>query len=130
MSIIYIGSRIPISIYTNYNNDLYIYQDPYQYTDTDFYPLVSSEFGGQFDEELDERITLIKSMEQVKIFKGVDLQRMVQRFNAQQKYIKAAEKGEFVEPLVLCQSLLEGYNFLSLMRASWVVNRQWTVEPC
>ena len=32
--------------------------------------------------------------------------------------------------LVLCQSLLEGYNFLSLMRASWVVNRQWTVEHC
>ena len=100
MSTIYVGSRIPISIYTNYNNDLYIYQDPYQYTDTDFYPLVSSEFGGQFDEELDERITLIKSMEQVKIFKGVDLQRMVQRFKVQQKYIKAAGKGEFVEPPV------------------------------
>ena len=99
MSTIYVGSRIPISIYTNYNNDLYVYQDPYQYTDTDFYPFVLSKFGDQFDEELDERITLIKSMEQAKIFKGVDLQRMVQRFNAQQKYIKAAEKGEFVEPL-------------------------------
>ena len=35
-----------------------------------------------------------------------------------------------MKPLVLCQSLLEGYNFLSLMRASWVVNRQWTVVPC
>ena len=34
------------------------------------------------------------------------------------------------EALVLCQSLLEGYNFLSLMRASWVVTRQWTVEHC
>ena len=100
MSTIYVGSRIPISIYTNYNNDLYVYQDLYQYTDTDFYPLVSSEFGDQFDEELDERITLIKSMEQVKIFKGVDLQRMVQRFKVQQKYIKAAGKGEFVEPPV------------------------------
>ena len=100
MSIIYIGSRIPISIYTNYNNDLYIYQDPYQYTDTDFYPLVSSEFGGQFDEELDERITLIKSMEQVKIFKGVDLQRMVQRFNAQREYIEAVGTGKSVEPPV------------------------------
>ena len=32
--------------------------------------------------------------------------------------------------LVLCQSLLEGYSFLSLIRASSVVNRQWTVVPC
>ena len=32
--------------------------------------------------------------------------------------------------LVLCQSLIEGYSFLSLIRASSVVNRQWTVEPC
>ena len=34
------------------------------------------------------------------------------------------------EFLVLCQSLLEGYSFLSLIRASSVVNRQWTVVPC
>ena len=32
--------------------------------------------------------------------------------------------------LLLCQSLLEGYSFLSLIRASSVVNRQWTVVPC
>ena len=32
--------------------------------------------------------------------------------------------------LVLCQSLIEGYSFLSLIRASSVVNRQWTVVPC
>ena len=34
------------------------------------------------------------------------------------------------EDLVLCQSLIEGYSFLSLIRASSVVNRQWTVVPC
>ena len=42
-----------------------------------------------------------------------------------------ADETQHSNPLlVLCQSLLEGYNFLSLMRASWVVNRQWTVEHC
>ena len=45
--------------------------------------------------------------------------------------VDASVSPVFHKPdLVLCQSLLEGYNFLSLMRASWVVNRQWTVEHC
>ena len=37
-------------------------------------------------------------MEQAKIFTGVDLQRMVQKFNEQQKFIKAIRAGESVEP--------------------------------
>ena len=50
----------------------------------------------QFDEE--RTITLFERMEQMKILKGVDLQRMVQRFNAQRKYIEGGGKGESVEP--------------------------------
>ena len=33
-------------------------------------------------------------------------------------------------PLVLCQASVEGYSFLSLILASSVVNRQWTVARC
>ena len=32
--------------------------------------------------------------------------------------------------LVLCQASVEGYSFLSLILASSVVNRQWTVARC
>ena len=32
--------------------------------------------------------------------------------------------------LVLCQPLIEGYSFLSLIRASSVVNRQFTLARC
>ena len=42
----------------------------------------------------------------------------------------APGKQHVLNPLVLCQSLIEGYSFLSLIRASSVVNRQWTVVPC
>ena len=37
-------------------------------------------------------------MKEIKIFKGVDLQRMVQRFNEDRKFIKAAETEKSVEP--------------------------------
>ncbi len=33
----------------------------------------------------------------------------------------------WLSALVLCQSSIDGYSFLSLMRASSVVNRHWTV---
>ena len=46
------------------------------------------------------------------------------------KFLSQDDGMLLIAELVLCQSLLEGYNFLSLMRASWVVNRQWTVEHC
>ena len=77
---------------------LYLYQDFYQYTDTNFYSLAFSMFGDLFDQELGERISVVEHMEQMKIFKEMGLQRVVQRFKVQQKYIKAAGQGESVEP--------------------------------
>ena len=47
-----------------------------------------------------ERIKVVERMEQMKILKGVDLQRMVQRFNAQREYIEAVGTGKSVEPPV------------------------------
>ena len=79
---------------------LNLYQDAYRYMDTDFYPLAASVFGDRFDKNLDERITLAKRMEEMPIFKGVDFQRMVRRFNAQRKFIKKASAGEAVKPRV------------------------------
>ena len=74
--------------------DLNLYQDFYRYMDTDYYASVSSEFGDRFCEELDNRISFVERMEQSHIFKGVDLQRMVQRFEAQRGFIQAARKGK------------------------------------
>ena len=65
---------------------------------TDCYPLICYKFGDQFEKELDKRITFIEHMEQAKIFEGVDLQRMAQRFNEQRKFINAAREGNFVKP--------------------------------
>ena len=74
--------------------DLNLYQDFYRYMDTDFYSLVSSEFGDRFDEELDNRISFVERMEQSHIFKGVELQRMARRFEAQREFIKAVREGK------------------------------------
>ena len=74
--------------------DLNLYQDFYRYMDTDYYASVSSEFGDRFCEELDNRISFVERMEQSHIFKGVDLQRMVQRFEAQREFIQAVRKGK------------------------------------
>ena len=93
-----------LSRYFNYyrriNNylDPYFHQDPYQYMDIDFYRLVSSRLGDWFENELKGRITLLKRIGQLKIFKQVNLQWMVRRFNAQRKFIKAVREGETVEP--------------------------------
>ncbi|MDD9975138.1 MAG: NACHT domain-containing protein [Candidatus Poribacteria bacterium] len=76
----------------------YQYLDFYQYTDADFYAFAPSKLGSQLDRELDERISLVKRMEQTKIFKGVNLHWMIQRLNAQREYIKVAGKGKSVEP--------------------------------
>ena len=65
-----------------------------------FYRLFSAANRDQFDKELQERITFVERMEQMKILKGVDLQRMVQRFNAQREYIEAVGTGKSVEPPV------------------------------
>jgi hypothetical protein len=90
--------------YENLNIDLLpdpdfnFYQDLYRYTDADFYPLVYSKFGDGFDLELRKRITLVQLIEQARIFKGVDLQRLIHRFNDQRQFIKAASEGESVKP--------------------------------
>lgn len=81
------------------DRNLYIglYQDFHCYMNTDFYRLVSSKFGDRFDKELEERITFVRYMEQEKIFKRVNLQRIVQRFNAQREFIKASREGKSVD---------------------------------
>ena len=80
------------------NRYINLYQDIYRYMDSNSYPLRFSKFGDQFSKELDNRIVVVERMEQMKIFNGVDLQRMVQRFKAQQESIKAADEGESVKP--------------------------------
>ena len=85
-------SGIARDTYTN------LYQDIYRYMDFNSYPLRFSKFGDQFSKELDNRIVFVERMEQMEIFNGVDLQRMIQRFKAQQEFIKAADEGESVKP--------------------------------
>ena len=74
--------------------DLNLYQDFYRYMDIDYYASVASEFGDWFGEELENRIAFVERMEQSHIFKGVDLQRMIQRFEAQREFIQAVRKGK------------------------------------
>ena len=76
---------------------LYFYQDFYKYIDTDFYRSVSFESRNRFDKQLQIQITFVKGMEDMKIFKQVNLQRMVQRLNEQREFIKAAADGQSVE---------------------------------
>lgn len=78
--------------------DLYFYEDFYRYADTNFYPSIFSKFSDRFDTELTERIALVERMEQAKIFSEVDLQRMIQKFNEQREFIKAAGEGQSVKP--------------------------------
>ena len=75
-----------------------LHQDIYRYMGSNSYPLRFSKFGDQFSKELDDRIAVVERMEQMKIFNGVDLQRIVQRFKAQREFIKAADEGESVKP--------------------------------
>ncbi|MDE0324274.1 MAG: NACHT domain-containing protein [Candidatus Poribacteria bacterium] len=74
------------------------YHDFYRYTDKDFYSSKFSKFGDRFDSELSTRMKTVKSVKETKIFKRVNLQRMVQRLNVQREFIKAAARGESVEP--------------------------------
>ena len=86
-----------LHFYRYFNKDLNPYQDFYRYMRPNFYRLVSSVYPDRFDKELEERITFTKRMEDIKIFKGVDLQRMVRRFDAQREFIKAASKRKSVK---------------------------------
>ena len=81
-----------------YPNDANLYLDLYQYVDPYFYRLFSTSNRNQFNEDLLERITFVERMKQMKIFKKVNLHRMVDRFNSQREFIKTASKGEIVEP--------------------------------
>ena len=85
-------SEIAQDPYTN------LHQDIYRYMNSNSYPLRFSKFGDQFRRELDNRIAIVERIEQMKIFNGVDLQRMVQRFKAQREFVAAANEGESVKP--------------------------------
>lgn len=74
------------------------YHDFYRYMNKDFYSSKFSKFGDRFDSELSTRMQTVKRIQETKIFKRVNLQRMIQRFNAQREFIKAAGKGKSVEP--------------------------------
>ena len=84
-------------LYLAFTRDLY--QDFYKYMDTDFYRSVSSKSRNQFDKQLQKQITFVNGMKELKIFKQMNLQRMVQRFNEQREFIKAAAERKSVEPL-------------------------------
>lgn len=81
-----------------FSSNRYLYFDFYFYMDSNFYVHVPSKIVDQFDKELVDRITLVKRIKAAKIFKGVDWQRIVERLKQQQTFIKAARKGEAVEP--------------------------------
>ncbi len=97
---LYLDLYLYLDCYLNTDpyEDLDLYLDFYRYVDPYFYRLLSAANKDQFDEELRERITLVKRMEQMKIFKGVDLQRMVRRFNEQRKFIRTAGREESIQP--------------------------------
>ena len=80
---------------------LNLYQDFYQYMDIDFYSreiFTLRCLGDLFDEELEERITVTKRMEEMKIFREVDFDQIVCRFKTQRKFIEKARAGEAVDP--------------------------------
>ncbi|MDE0688786.1 MAG: NACHT domain-containing protein [Candidatus Poribacteria bacterium] len=68
------------------------------YMEIYFYTRVPPEAKDRFDAELGVRMKLVKRIEQAKIFKNVDLQRMVHRFDDQRKFIKALQEENVVKP--------------------------------
>ena len=82
-----------------FSADLFSYYDFYRYVDAAFHSSNFSEFGEKFDRELSKRIKIVMYIKERKIFEGVNLQRMVQRFNKEREFIKAAGEGKSVEPL-------------------------------
>ena len=81
-----------------FNANLLSYYDFYHYVDAAFHSSNFSKFGEKFDRELSKRIEVFMCMEETKILEGVDLQRMVQRFNEEQEFIKAAGERKSVKP--------------------------------
>ena len=87
-----------LHFYRDFHPDLYLFQDFYFYMDADFHLRSSSIFGDRFDKELEERITLVRHIGEEKIFKRVNFQRIVRRFNAHRKFIKAARDRKPANP--------------------------------
>ena len=81
-----------------FDANLLSYYDFYHYVDAAFHSSNFSEFGEKFDRELSKRIKIVKCMKEAKIFRGMDLDRMVQRFNEEREFIKAAGEGKSVKP--------------------------------
>ena len=96
----YLGHYRDLGRYRDLFRDVHLYHDFYSYIDINpnFYVRISSKFADRFDKELDTRITLVEYIEAAKIFKGVDLQRIVRRFKTQQEFIKAVREDKAVEP--------------------------------
>ena len=80
------------------NPQLLFHQDFYHYMDTNFHSSNFSQFGKRFDKDLSVRIEFVTRMKEAQIFKGVDLNRMVQRFNEEREFIKTASEKKFVKP--------------------------------
>lgn len=119
---IYLNRDLYLYLYRNLDIDLDFYLDFYRginldidmnldmfleinlylylcgYMEIYFYAHIPPEAKDRFDAELGVRMTLVKRIEQAKIFKNVDLQRMVHRFDAQRKFIKALQEDNVVKP--------------------------------
>lgn len=78
--------------------NIIIYHDFYRYISAGLHFSDFSDFADRFDEDLSERIKVINHIMEIKIFKDVNLEGIIQRFNEEQKFIKAVEKGKIVEP--------------------------------
>lgn len=94
------------------NPQLLIHQDSYRYMDTNLHSSNFSQFGKRFDKELSVRIEFVTRMKEAKIFKDVDLDRMVQRINEEREFIKAAGVRKSIKPPV--ESILD--TWLSVMQ--------------
>ena len=81
-----------------FSADLLSYYDFYHYVDAAFHSSNFSKFGEKFDRELRKRIEVVMCIKETKIFEGVDLQRMVQRFNEEREFIKGAGERKSVKP--------------------------------
>ena len=75
----------------------YLYFDFYFYMDLNFCVRVPSKIADKLDKELGDRIMLVERTKAAKIFKGVNWQRIVQRFKRQQEFIKEVREGKVVE---------------------------------
>ena len=74
------------------------YHDCYRYINTDCHAYEFYEFAHEFNKDLAEWIKFVRRIKDAKIFKGVDLDRMIQRFYDERKFIETAREKVPVEP--------------------------------